>query len=208
MRIVRAVALLLVGLGLTASTPARADGLRADETLRLENRETVIREQTFERGDHRYVGGVTYTIVDASHAEIASLLENVDSFRHVLPRTKRARVVGVDRGDQLLELAQGNAIVEAEYTIRIRRGQGEWRFWLEPSRPHGIDDAWGFFRLTPFDGPSGEPRVLLTYGVVVDVGPGLVRELFEERVRAALLSVPQLVRRHVAELRPRARQSL
>jgi hypothetical protein len=33
------------------------------------------------------------------------------------------------------------------------------------------------------------------------MGPGIVRDLFEERVRAALLSVPQLVRRQVAELR-------
>ena len=43
------------------------------------------------------------------------------------------------------------------------------------------------------------PRALLTYAILVDVGPGIVRDLFEERVRAALLSVPQLVRRYVAE---------
>src|SRR5690606_5173265 len=98
-------------------------------------------------------------------------------------------------------LAQGNALMEAEYTIRVRRTRNEARFWLDPSRPHGIDDAWGFFRYQPFVGANGEPRVLLTYGVLVDMGPGIVRELFEERVRAALLSVPQLVRREVAELR-------
>jgi len=37
--------------------------------------------------------------------------------------------------------------------------------------------------------------------VLVDVGPGLVRDLFEERVRTTLLSVPQLVRRQLAVLR-------
>jgi hypothetical protein len=187
-------------LGVTAN--ARAEGLTPDESARLARRETVIREQTVERGEHRWVGGITYTVMDASAAEVAAVIDNVESLSRVLPRTKRARVVGTaSGGDQLLELVQGNALMEAEYTIRVRREPREARFWLDPTRPHGIDDAWGFFRYEPFIGPSGEERVLMTYGVLVDVGPGLVRDLFEERVRAALLSVPQLVRRQVAELR-------
>jgi hypothetical protein len=186
---------------LGATNVARADRLTNDETARLARRETIIREQTFERGEHRYIGGITYTVMDASAAEVAAVIDNVESLRRVLPRTKRARFVGSSNGDQLLELVQGNAVVEAEYTVRVRRGPNEARFWLEPSRPHGIDDAWGFFRYEPFIAKNGEERVLLTYGVLVDVGPGIVRELFEERVRAALLSVPQLVRRQVAELR-------
>jgi len=184
------------------TTAARAEALSPEELARLARRETVIREQTIERGDHRWIGGITYTVMDASAAEVAAVVDNVESLRRVLPRTKRARVVGTaSGGDQLVELVQGNALVEAEYTIRVRREPREARFWLDPTRPHGIDDAWGFFRYEPFIGPSGEERVLMTYGILVDVGPGLVRDLFEERLRAALLSVPQLMRRQVAELR-------
>jgi hypothetical protein len=197
-----------VGVGAATSAraaesgpPDRTHALSVEETARLSRRETVIREHTLERGDHRYIGGITYTVVDASSAEIGAIFDNVESLRRVLPRTKRARVVGSSDGDQLFELAQGNAVMEAEYTVRVRRGRNEARFWLDPSRPHSIDDAWGFFRYEPFVGSTGEERVLLTYGVLVDVGPGIVRELFEERVRAALLSVPQLVRRQVAEIR-------
>lgn len=182
----------------TVGTAARADGLLAWESARLERGETVIREQTVERGDRHYVGGVTYTVLDVSAAELSALLDDVSTYRHLLPRTKQARQVGTDHGDALVELVQGNALYEATYTIRVRKTGREMRFWLEPTRPHEIDDAWGFFRLEPFTSPSGEERVLLTYGVLVDVGPGIVRELFEERVRAAMLSVPQLVRRFVA----------
>jgi len=46
--------------------------------------------------------------------------------------------------------------------------------------------------------PNGGEVFSLTLGVLVDVGPGIVRGLFEERVRAAMLSVPQLVQRHLA----------
>jgi hypothetical protein len=193
---------LLVGaflVGLPA--PARADALHAHEKARLARGETVVREQTLEQGERRYVGGLTYTVVHASAAEVASVLDNAASLERVLPRTKRARFVGMADGDRLVELLQGTALVEAEYTVRVRQEKNEARFWLDPSRPHGIDDAWGFFRYEPFVVETGEERVLLTYGVMVDVGPGIVRELFEERLRAALLTVPQLVRRHVALLR-------
>jgi len=201
---------LLAVLGVLAmvslAPAARADALSEQESIRLTRGETVIREHTWEPGrSARFVGGVTYTVVDAAPAEIGAMFDDVDAYRRVLPRTKRARFVGVEaNGDRLVELVQGTSLVEATYTLRVRQdsragARREVRFWLEPNRPHEIDDAWGFFRMDPFTGPSGEQQVLLTYAILVDIGQGLVRELFEERVRAALLSVPQLVRRYVAE---------
>jgi hypothetical protein len=198
-RLVLALA-LLAGI-ILGTTAARGEGLTREESVRLGYGDTIVREKTLERGERRYVGGVTYTVVEANVGEISSLLDDVEAYRRVLPRTKQARFVANEGSDRLVELVQGNAVVEAEYTIRVRRTGNEMRFWLDPGYPHAIDDAWGFFRMEPFSGRNGEPRVLLTYAVLVDVGPGIVRELFEERVRAALLSVPQRVRRYVAEVR-------
>lgn len=181
--------------------------LSTDETTRLRRGETIVREQTWSYGDRRYIGGLTYTVLDVDAGELSAVLEDVDAYRRVLPKTKEARLVGLSGNDRLVEVVQGNALVQATYTMRVRTeptaedGQREVRFWLEPSLPHEIDDAWGFFRVEPFIGENGNPRVLLTYGVLVDVGAGIVRDLFEERVRSALLSVPQLVRRYVAEVR-------
>jgi hypothetical protein len=196
----------LLALGMLARAPAaHADALTSTESERLGRGETVIRENTWEPGySARYIGGVTYTIVDASASETSGILEQVATFRHVLPRTKRVKLVSVEpNGDRLVELVQGTALVEAQYTLRVRHypGRREVRFWLETARPHEIDDAFGYFRVEPFTGSSGEQRALLTYAILVDIGPGIVRDLFEERVRAALLSVPQLVRRYVAEVR-------
>lgn len=194
----------LLTLGLFALAPgARADALTTAESTRLGRGETVIREHTWEPGySARYIGGVTYTIVEDTASETTAILDDVASYRHLLPRTKRVRLVGVEpNGDRLVELVQGTTLVEATYTLRVRQypARREVRFWLEPSRPHEIDDAWGYFRVEPVVGASGEQRALLTYAILVDVGPGIVRDLFEERVRTALLSVPQLVRRYVAE---------
>jgi hypothetical protein len=198
----------LVGVALTFACSAGAGGTN-DTQARLEHGETVTYTQTIEGDTHRSVGGVTYTVVEASPAEMQTLLEDVNAYRQVLPRTKSARLVGVNGRDFFVELRQGNAIVDTSYTIRLRREQGgrTVRFWLDPSKPHGIADAWGFFRLEPLpEKQPGVPRTLLTYGAMVDVGPGLVRELFEERVRAAMLQVPQLVRRYAA-LRFRGRNA-
>lgn len=198
-----------------APTAARADSLTTDETARLAAGATVIREQTWEAGDRRYVGGITYTLVDATMAELGALFEDVSAYRRVLPRTRTARLVGTEGGDRLIELVQGTTMMQASYTIRVRKRDAtdasELCFWLDPTRPHGIDDAWGFFRAERASRSRAreEQRVLLTYGALVDVGPGIVRQFFEERLRAALLSVPQLVRRYMAELpdRERARKA-
>jgi hypothetical protein len=197
----RAVAFAVLSGLLALPRVASAEALGADENARLMRGETVQREETVDREDGRhFVGGVTYTIIEATPDELVGLLDDVAAYKRILPRTKSAQIVGVDGGDMFVELHQGNAIAEASYTIRVHRDakKHEVRFWLDPTRPHGIDDAWGFFRaealaqVTP-----GVPRVLLTYGILVDLGPGIVRELFEERLRAMMLSVPQRVREYV-----------
>ncbi len=195
----RLVAMLALAASVAISAPVRAD-LSADESARIARGETITHEQTIQRGDKRYVGGITYTVVQATAEEMDALFDDVRSYRRVLPRTKDARLIGQNGPDMFVELHQGNALVEAAYTLRIRkeRAANEVRFWLDPTKPHAIADAWGFFRYAPMaDGDT--PKVLLTYGILVDLGPGLVRDLFEERVREAMLSVPQRVRGYVTE---------
>src|SRR5262249_33195047 len=85
-----ATTLVLGALG--SATAAHASALTVDESVRLARSETIIREQTFESGNHRYVGGITYTVMDATPLEVAAIIDNVDALRRVLPRTKRARI--------------------------------------------------------------------------------------------------------------------
>lgn len=185
---------------LSLASTASAAGLSADEAALLKSGGTVVREQTQEDDDHRFVGGVTYTIVEASADELFATFDDVSAYEELLPRTKSAkRVQGPGEG-LFIELSQGNSVVTASYTIQVRRYPREntIRFWLEPSFPHAIDDAWGFFRAEALPpGDDGSPRTLLTYGILVDVGPGMVRAFYEEKLRAAMLSVPQLVRQYV-----------
>lgn len=213
LRVARAAGLLAAVLSFVwaPSTGHAEERLAAEEAAHLTRGDTITFEQTIEKSNHHYVGGITYTVVNASADELTTLLEDVHAYQKLLPHTKRARLIGVNGDDFFVELRQGTSLLEATYTIRVRRQEGGrlFRFWLDPTKPHGIADAWGFFRVSPLEsdprelaadssamGLGGTPRVLLTYGVLVDVGPGIVRDLFEERLRTLALKVPQLVRQY------------
>src|SRR5579864_5054946 len=186
-----AAAIVAVGLALgLGSAPARGDELSADEQTHLEQGITVSRTQTLDRGDRRYVGGVAYTIVGAPPEELGEVLDDVRAWRRILPETRDAHRVGQIAGDTLVEVTHGTPLIHVTYTLRVHRDGDTVRFWMDTSRPHDIGDVWGFFRTEPMDGP----RTLVSYGILIDVGGGLLRELFESRARQLALTVPDRVR--------------
>jgi hypothetical protein len=199
------VAPLLVLAALFGSTGVEAQTFTPADAARLARGETVERREKLDLRSGRYVGGTTYTFLDASPDEIDSLLADVSSYRHFLPYTKDARLVARDGSDLVVWLRQGNALLDASYTIRVRPESSSprvVRFWLDRSRAHGIADASGFFRYEPAPGPPASPGkrpLLLTFCIWVDVGPGMVRVLFEGRIQNIVLSVPQHLRDYVAE---------
>lgn len=156
------------------------EGHRVSEPMRFD-----------EAGGH-YVGGLSYQLVAAPAGEVLRALEDPDQLARILPYTRHLRELD-PRGDRRrLEVTQGNDLVEASYTVEIESDyeKGEHRFWLEPSRPHAIDDVWGYFRVRQFD----DERSLITVAVALDVGPGLVRMLFEDRIRDIILATPSRIR--------------
>jgi len=198
---------LLFGLAVAPfafARDARAQGLTQltqQEVARIERGETVARPQILDFEGHRYVGGVTYTIVDLATDELIALMDNESAYGHVLPRAKFVKRIRVDGPDVYMEVHHGNALIDAAYTMHLKQEpeQSRIRFWIDLSRPHDVGDAWGFFRYQALSAatPSATPRLLLTYGALVDLGESILRSLYEEKVRVAMLSLPQRLRRYV-----------
>jgi hypothetical protein len=208
----RLVAALGFALALRGSGDARAETLTPAETASLERGETVVRPQAIRLKGLRYVGGVTYTVIAASPAQLDAIFEDVSAYPRMLPYTKAARLVGREGVDLLVWLREGNALLDASYTVHVHRepGLGDEqdgprrprvvRFWLDRTRPHGIEDASGFLRYEPIaPSASGAPRLLVTFGIWVDIGSGIVRSLFEQRIQQIVLTVPQNLRAFVAQ---------
>lgn len=187
------------------SVAADSSSFSVTERQSLENGEAVHRERLLTGGDHSYLGTVSYQLVKARASTVMDAFcpTSLVSF---LPNTKRATVLKSKRGLWQVELAQGNSWVTAEYTVFLRREDGAGlRFWLDRTRPHDIDDAWGYFRAEPFD----SERTLVTVAVAADIGSGLLTGLFAGAVQASILTTPGRIKRHVerAEVERRSREA-
>jgi hypothetical protein len=177
-----------------ANVPQLPGGLGRDERAALISGDVVSRPLVFESAGGRYVGGVSYQVMRAVPDEVLSAVLDVAALPELLPRTKRASLIDRSAAGTRIELVQGNSVAEATYTVLLARSApGEVRFWLDPTRPHEIRDVWGYFRARPF----GEGKTLVTVAVALDVGPGLVRMLFEDRIQRLVLQTPRHIRDYI-----------
>jgi len=181
-----------------AQLPAAAS-LTARDRQALAGGGMVSRPLRFDQAGGRYVGGVSYQVADARPEVVLAALSDVANWPEALPRTKSARLLDSVGGVSRVELVQGSSFLDARYAVMLERaGDGETiRFWLDPSQPHDIRDVWGFFRVQAF--PGG--RSLITVGAALDLGDGLARALFEDKIAGMLLHAPRKIR---AFVEPRA----
>lgn len=165
----------------------------------LSSRQLVARPLSFERGtDGFYVGGVSYQVVRATPGDVLTALADVESLPHALPSTLEANLVSREGRRARVELVQGKPPFVARYTVVLEQAAdgNAIRFWLDPTRPHDIRDVWGFFRVERF----GRDKTLVTVAAAIDLGPGLTRAFFEERVQRSILKTPSRIRSFVEPL--------
>jgi hypothetical protein len=176
------------------ATPRLRASLTATERRALDSGRLVAKALRFAQGDGRYVGGVSYQVVAARPELVLAALSDVKNWPDALPRTKSARLLDATGGLPRVELVQGGSFVDARYTVLIERTETDTlRFWLDPTRPHDIRDVWGFFRVQPL--PGG--RSLVTVGAALDLGDGIARMLFEDKIESLVLGAPLKIREFV-----------
>jgi hypothetical protein len=200
----RWIARLALFLGLvTTSTLARADSLTSAEIDHLMRGQTVSRRGDVRLGARRFVGGVSYIVVDWRPDDVAALVDDVSLWKRLIPRAHEVRRISNVGNDARVEVHHGNPFISVAYSMRVRREGRLVRFWMDPTRPHDIEDVWGFFR--PEELPDG--RTLITFGILIDLGDGMIRDLFEDAVRELALGIPDNVRTVIVERTARGRRA-
>jgi ribosome-associated toxin RatA of RatAB toxin-antitoxin module len=184
---------LFVLLAITATcvapeASARSD-LSASERAHLAAGGTVIEESVVERDGRRFVGGVAYRIVDADVSRLSTIVRDPRRYRELFPHLAEARLLSIDeRGQAKIRFDHANGPFHAGYVARVSfsdRGRAG-RFRIDRGAPSSLQDGWGFVRLTELPGH----RTLVTFGVLFDLGGGLVRLLFEKKIQRAALGFP------------------
>ena len=203
----------LVALSLVAlAVPARAaDGAvigpfraSADDLARLGRGECVsyaAEEKIL--GKPRMVL-LAYQRIRTSRARLAQAMVDPAAYLSVLPRTRSAQVTKVLGQSRWVALTQGNSFVELRYVMRVDpNDEGTfYRFGIDERYAHDLDDAWGFLRLEAMPSSRGLRdheigEYLVGYGLVFDLGGGLLQSMFSERILAVLRTIPDRLRRYV-----------
>ncbi len=175
---------------------AHAERLSPNELKRLGRGEVIKR--TFDvdlpRGD--FIGGLGYVIIDATPAEVLAVLLEPSSYLHIFTLTQEARLVAREGDDFIIALRQGGKKISGEYSVRARQETSSLvRFWLDPTRPHDVGDLWGFFRMDPAE--AG--KTLLSYGALLHLEFGVIKLLFQEKIRMYALETPARLRAYVED---------
>ncbi len=79
----------------------------------------------------RFVGGVSYVVVDGPPEVVLRALSDYANLKHVLPRTRRSDVVARNGNETVVELEQGTSLVSATYSVVVAREGNSVRFWMD-----------------------------------------------------------------------------
>lgn len=183
-----------------AELPPPVGGLSPEQHRSLRAGGRVEQFVSLDKSGQRYVGGVSYTLVRAEPRQVFDVLNELSTLSLVLPKTRNTRIVDRTGNRVRVELEQGTSVVSTTFTVffELEPPDGRFdprvvRFWLDPSEPHSIDDVWGFLRATRYD----EQYCLISVGALVNLGPGVIRMLFEDRIQRSILRTPNRIREAV-----------
>jgi len=195
-----AVALaLLVGTATAQQQPqaGSSEAFSADEQRLLANGRLVRRHATRRRGQLRLIGGSAFQVVDRSVEDTWQVLCDEGSYASWIPSTDDARTVWHRPGERVIRFRHSVGMISAQYHLRLTydHEQHDLAFRLDQQRPNDLRAAWGFIRVQPFEDDSD--RSLVSYGVMADVGGGVIGGMFRGQIHDTLLRVPSSIRRYV-----------
>ncbi|GAB4210379.1 MAG: hypothetical protein OHK0013_30990 [Sandaracinaceae bacterium] len=190
------VALCPPGLLAEGIVLAQQGGFTADERRALEQGRLVPRPQPDVTGE-RWIGGVSFQVIERPPSVVWRAVQDVSAYRHMLPGQPTARLDGHESGVSLVQFRHAAMGLEAGYWVRMRWNQvtRAMSFELDPSRPHDIVAAYGFLEVRVY--PRSPDRTLLTWGVRVRLGVGVLEEVFASDIETWLLRVPSTVKAYL-----------
>lgn len=185
----------------TVVVPALAQqeesGFSADERRRLEQGELVVRPVARRRGSLRLIGGSSWQVVEQPPEVTWRALCDAHSYRRMLPAADEARVVAHRPGQRVVRVRHAVGFVSARYHLRMRydHDRHDVSFQLDERRENDLRAAWGFISVAPFE--DDPERTLVSYGVMADVGGGVLGGIMRGQIHDWMLRVPSTIREYL-----------
>ena len=192
-------AVLSLGIALAHVPSARAgvDGgsFTPEEWRKLDAGQTVIRPATRKQNGLQLMGGSSWQVIDAAPSKVWRALLDTSRYHKMMPEVLEARLVRDAANERTVFMRQGaSGLMEARYYLKVKvyEDRQDITFAVDDQKPHQqLKAAWGFYTVRPYK--SG--RTLLAYGIMADIGEGLLAGVVRSEVHEWMLKTPWMVKR-------------
>jgi ribosome-associated toxin RatA of RatAB toxin-antitoxin module len=167
-----------------------------DEWRKLEAGELVARKQSTKRNGLELMGGSSWQVIDAPPDIVFSALLDTHRYPKMMPQVLEAKLVATRESERTVFVRQGQkGVAEKRYYLRVNvdEQKRDITFAVDDKRPHDLRAAWGFYTVRPFKGG----KTLLAYGIMADLGGGLLSNVFGDEIHEWMLKTPWMVKRFV-----------
>lgn len=186
------MALGVAGAPATAQAPDKS--LTDAERGRLDRGELVTRPMTQQRGELKLIGGTAWQVVDLPVAAVWRGVQDTARYERMLPAVQKARRVDGSDQAQTIYIEHEDA-AEAHYHVNLTFNEAARNVFFKLDRSHvgSLRAAWGFLRIREWD----DGQTLITFGVMADVGTGVVSGVVRPVVHEWMLKVPRTFKEYI-----------
>jgi ribosome-associated toxin RatA of RatAB toxin-antitoxin module len=169
-----------------------AETFTAEETSRLAEGKLVTRPLRVRRGGVELIGGSSWQVIEAEPEIVWRALHDASRYPKMLPGVKEARVVAEGPDVRTVHVRQGAWPISTSYHVLLRSDPAmrELAFELDQKHAHKLNAGWGFARVVPYRGA----KTLIAFGVLADVGRGLLAAVGRSVLQRWMLKVPSTVK--------------
>ncbi len=169
--------------------------LTSAEKRKLSKGELVVRPTKEKRGPLKLLGGASWQVIDLPAEAVWRAVLDVYRYRHMLPKVSESRVIGGQPSAKLAFIRHHYGPVDVSYRLRLMFQESDrvMMFQLDDRHPHSIRAGWGFMRVRAY----GNGKSVLSFGVMVDVGPGVLGNVVGARIHEWILKIPRTMKKYV-----------
>jgi hypothetical protein len=199
MRFALQCAVLSLGAALMHADSAHAgvdsSTFTKEEWRKLDAGETVMRPASRTQGGLRLMGGSSWQVINAPPSNVWRALLDTPRYHKMMPQVLEARLVRTDASERTVFMRQGaSGVLEARYYLKVHvyEERQDITFAVDDQKPHQqLKAAWGFYTVRPYK----DGKTLLAYGVMADIGEGLLAGVIRSDVHEWMLRTPWMVKR-------------
>ena len=161
------------------------------EQRRLLAGELVRRDASRTHDGRRLFGGTSFIRVRAPIEVVWRTVSDPMVYPRLIPSLDRVRVVERRPNEAVLWMQHRYALSTSAYHVQMHFDEAAHRvsFELDQSRPRDVDGGRGFLSLSAYQGET-----IVSWGMMADVGNGMVARVFGPFLGEWLLKPPRCLR--------------